>query len=613
MNKEIVCVEKPLEEMAEESNFLALSYRWGELHEQVIDTRLGYLATITSFDLIDFYRLCSMMADEPDLKSIRYVWVDAICVNQTNHEQRKATIHQMSKIYGKAAFILAVPDLHLEHLGFVFTENRKIMESSIDFSEYMYHLIQGNTQQLIKMDDKFLDNIKVPFDPALRQLLTKYTNYFAAGFTETLEDYLHYDPEETLEHLYEIYQASLANPCRQDVDEPGKNQTQKVGDNPVENSHHYEEAANLLESSGDFSSIMEKIGKTEKRWIHHIVRRNKAIRQTMQFLSDLIKDWASRVWVISEYHIAKKKNNLKYWFLQLRSGGLRELPFFKFDFINPAFSSAIQNTTFQIPRADHNPNPAHLYFHHFIICQLTTKTFFQMILDSNASKNEDRFYAVLPLSKYKDQVDQVSAWKISTMVSIKLKLYEIMDTNDKLVLLFSCGIFASRNICEGLPTFATSFVTGLSIDVLEYSRTFDLNNEFTITLQNDAHASHPHYLRLSPTEYYVKRKPYSEDDISKLRQHKKILRNILQLDAHNFSVDIVCIDYFPKKIKESSGFKGLKEKSTTFDDKIALIGSFVENKWILGNRIVLLGSLDYNHSEYDHHENSDSDTAFNIY
>ncbi|ORZ07334.1 hypothetical protein BCR42DRAFT_442679 [Absidia repens] len=98
----IRCVEKPLERNSEELNFVALSYRWGELHETSVDTQVGYTASITSFDLKDFQILCQMMMKEPDLKSIKYVWVDAICVDQTNYERRKATIHQMSNIYERA-------------------------------------------------------------------------------------------------------------------------------------------------------------------------------------------------------------------------------------------------------------------------------------------------------------------------------------------------------------------------------------------------------------------------------------------------------------------------------------------------------------------------------
>ncbi|ORZ04093.1 hypothetical protein BCR42DRAFT_444316 [Absidia repens] len=102
----IRCVKKPLEENNLE--FVALSYRWGELHETHIDTGVGYTASITSFALDDFYRLCEMMTVESDTMHIDYVWVDAICVDQSP-AKRKATIYQMSNIYDRATYILAVP------------------------------------------------------------------------------------------------------------------------------------------------------------------------------------------------------------------------------------------------------------------------------------------------------------------------------------------------------------------------------------------------------------------------------------------------------------------------------------------------------------------------
>ncbi|ORZ05591.1 hypothetical protein BCR42DRAFT_178122 [Absidia repens] len=57
------------------------------------------------------------------------------------------------------------------------------------------------------------------------------------------------------------------------------------------------------------------------KWKLMIPERSASIRQSMDFLSDLIQDGSTRVWVISEYHIAKKKKSkkMKYWFIQLGS------------------------------------------------------------------------------------------------------------------------------------------------------------------------------------------------------------------------------------------------------------------------------------------------------
>ncbi|ORZ02110.1 hypothetical protein BCR42DRAFT_200325 [Absidia repens] len=158
----IHCVKKPLEE--NDLKFVALSYRWGELHETLIDTGVGYTATITSFDLNDFYRLCEMMTIESDTKHIDYVWVDAICVDQSP-AKRKATIHQMSNIYNRATYILAVPDLHVTYLKGVSLKNDDTIDGSGKYCMYLYHLLHGHVSQLDVLDEVFLDDAKVPKDP----------------------------------------------------------------------------------------------------------------------------------------------------------------------------------------------------------------------------------------------------------------------------------------------------------------------------------------------------------------------------------------------------------------------------------------------------------------
>ncbi|CAO3600987.1 unnamed protein product [Absidia cylindrospora] len=463
----IHCVEKPLEGDTEELSFVALSYRWGEVQESIIDTQLGYIATITSFALNDFYRLCHMMKKEPDLQHIKYVWVDAICVDQTNYERRKATIHKMSNIYEKATFILAVPDLHSEHLQNVYTEHRNFIQFHFDFDEYIYHLIQGNTAQLHHLDSTFLDDDYVPKDRTLRQLLATCTTFLANGFTD-LEDHNYYrdEPGEALDLLCEIYHASLPTP--DETLDLIKLETQKQDvhddDDDPESLLHYDKVASLCLL--DPYTRWEKIGKCDRRWIHKVMRRSNAIRQLVKFLGDLIVDWSSRVWVISEYNIAKKKNNLKYWFMLLSTAKTSELPFFKFDFTNPAFSSVIQTFRFNFPLYDVDVNPVHLSFHRLIIKQLNTQSFFEMMLKSKASKNEDRFYAILPLSKYKDKLNQVAHWEINHMMSVKLKLFEIMDTKDKWILLFLSGRTLGSNTFQVLPTFCSSTINGTPLGII---------------------------------------------------------------------------------------------------------------------------------------------------
>ncbi|CAO3593634.1 unnamed protein product [Absidia cylindrospora] len=169
-NGEIHCVKVPLEGNDEELKYVTLSYRWGEWQETLIDTKLGYTASVTSFDLSDFYSLCYLMTLESDFQDIKYVWVDAICVDQ-RPAKRKATIYQMSNIYERATYILAVPDLHLAYLKSTTINNMDIIRGSLYNSKYIYHLIHSNIDELNAMEEDFLDNANVPTNPILRHLL----------------------------------------------------------------------------------------------------------------------------------------------------------------------------------------------------------------------------------------------------------------------------------------------------------------------------------------------------------------------------------------------------------------------------------------------------------
>ncbi|ORZ07371.1 hypothetical protein BCR42DRAFT_152725 [Absidia repens] len=306
------CVEKPLEGDTEELSFVALSYRWGEVQEQLIDTRLGYVASVTSFALMDFYKLCSLMMEEPDLKSIKYVWVDAICVDQTNYERRKATIHQISNIYEHATYILAVPDLHKQHLINVSKANFNIINKLLKYDRYLYYLIHGNIDKLVQLDKTFLDEIEVPNDQVLRQLVTKYSLRFMDAHNTNLTRDPTFEAELAVEELYNISRTSLYTTfkglfCR----------------------------SNRLDLKETWKSRAIWYGKKDKYgflilpWKSYVVKRSRDVAQAMEFLNDLIKDWSSRVWVISEYHIAKKKNNLKYCFMALfQDYGWERKPFF---------------------------------------------------------------------------------------------------------------------------------------------------------------------------------------------------------------------------------------------------------------------------------------------
>ncbi|ORZ06405.1 hypothetical protein BCR42DRAFT_496279 [Absidia repens] len=588
--RKIQCVEKPLEE--DELSFVALSYRWGEVQETAIDIQLDYLATITSFDLDNLYHLCEMMAQEPDLQSINYVWVDAICVDQANYERRKATIHQMSNIYEKATYILAVPDLHKRHVQSISEAHFEMVWYIETHNDYIYHLLHESKDTLDELDNAFLSNIGAPDDPAIRQQLLENTDYFADGFTSFRPSDWPYNSMEILDKAYQESQVSGADTT--------------AGNNNNDDSDYQRWLDGGDTSNQETSCPLMPItsqGRMESSWRQQIYERNIGIRGGVKFMADLIRDWSSRVWVISEYHIAKKKNNLKYWFIALSEQSARlpdNVAFFRFDFDDPAFSSYLQTY----------PGAAsyivHMHLHDTLIKQLTTQSFLQMMLKSKASKHEDRFYAILPQSKYISKISQVSDWQLHSMVDVKLKLFEIMDTNDKVNLLFMSGVHDTKTQGDTLPTFATSIYSWdshfLSYTGSPYNIDFD-DDYITLRYQQDANL---HYLQLIPAEYYIgwrsetTNMDYYDAKVAKARKTKLFKYNDHDDDDeddhhHGFTMDIVALTPVAKQ-------SGIDDS----DVRIHLIGSFAENKWLLSSAYD--GGI-----EWEHHYNEDKTTIFNIY
>ncbi|ORZ07389.1 hypothetical protein BCR42DRAFT_426173 [Absidia repens] len=222
--------------------------------------------------------------------------------------------------------------------------------------------------------------------------------------------------------------------------------------------------------------------------------------------------------------------------------------------------------------------------------RLVTQSFCEMMLCSKASKNEDRFYAILPQTKYKDKTNQVPDWNINNMTSIKLKLFEILDTKDKLTLLFLAGFNRSSSrfelTADVLPTFATSSVSKSACNYFaaDYPLNFDLDNKSTITLHPHARDSHlSYFLQLTPKTYSVadlstnhpdyidsSRGDYL-DELADAMIEKT--RNYLQLST---PVCIVCISYF-----DTSTSTYWESYRTLMKGALYLAGSFRENKWTL--------------------------------
>ncbi|CAO3615624.1 unnamed protein product [Cunninghamella echinulata] len=167
---EIKCVKKKLNDKG--LKYIAISYRWGELNEQLVKTP-DYTAHITSFDFREFINLCYFIKAEKDLKNIQYLWIDAISINQQSHEQKKETILKMSDIYKRATHILAVPDLHYRYL-MKNPANRHAIRLVQHYSNTIYEDICKNNVPTFD-NEKEKDDIKQAYE-FLNYLIDDWSN-----------------------------------------------------------------------------------------------------------------------------------------------------------------------------------------------------------------------------------------------------------------------------------------------------------------------------------------------------------------------------------------------------------------------------------------------------
>ncbi|CAO3637838.1 unnamed protein product [Cunninghamella blakesleeana] len=375
----IHCVKKNMYERNLE--YIAISYRWGELNEQLLKTP-DYTAQITSFRLFHLIQLCKYIKNEPDLKEIPYLWVDAISVDQKHHARKKETILKMNQVYKRATYILAIPDLHRYYL-MKNTANKNIMD-----------------------------------------LISKYKNV--------------------------IYDSlSIIN-----------------------NHYHSSSSSSSITTTSIITNENENKIK-EKEEINY-----EELMKVYQFLAYLIEDWSNRAWVISEYHIAKKKQKvdgkpLKYMFISLLSAidasdNKRFFSyFFKDEDDNDQQVRQEQEKLFkknnELKYIDVDD---HASFIQFLKTRLTQRSHLDMILNSSATRNEDRFNAILPSwDRYHYLIknrNTISEWSISDMTSVRLKLYDFIDDNnnidglwDKATLLYAC--LQTNLHAVILPSFASYY------------------------------------------------------------------------------------------------------------------------------------------------------------
>ncbi|KAF7723931.1 hypothetical protein EC973_001503 [Apophysomyces ossiformis] len=99
----IKCISIPFDEKV--PPYYAISYRWGSHPEWKAQTP-NYMASITEISQDNVIRLCELYRSE-----IRYLWIDAICMNPADKEDKKMAFRNTRIIHQSAERVITVPDL----------------------------------------------------------------------------------------------------------------------------------------------------------------------------------------------------------------------------------------------------------------------------------------------------------------------------------------------------------------------------------------------------------------------------------------------------------------------------------------------------------------------
>jgi len=78
--------------------FDALSYVWGSDSERLYITLNGCAAQVHR----NLYTTLPYLARRGDIRPVRSIWIDAICINQTDHEEKMVQIREMNRVYKQA-------------------------------------------------------------------------------------------------------------------------------------------------------------------------------------------------------------------------------------------------------------------------------------------------------------------------------------------------------------------------------------------------------------------------------------------------------------------------------------------------------------------------------
>ncbi|KAH6684082.1 heterokaryon incompatibility protein-domain-containing protein [Halenospora varia] len=94
-------VRAPLGEDDHIAEYEALSYAWGspEKTKSITCNGVGFLLTVNPFQALQSLRFSR--------NATRYLWVDAICINQDDYDEKGVQVRHILQIYQKATKVIA--------------------------------------------------------------------------------------------------------------------------------------------------------------------------------------------------------------------------------------------------------------------------------------------------------------------------------------------------------------------------------------------------------------------------------------------------------------------------------------------------------------------------
>lgn len=201
----------------------------------------------------------------------------------------------------------------------------------------------------------------------------------------------------------------------------------------------YDDIHHINNTKKSSSNVVSKL-KNKLKENNNDNNNNEEIKKVNRFLAFLIDDWSSRAWVISEYLIAKEKQQtistpIKYMFISLLclDTFFKDFTFFSYSIDDHCINDkeeAEKDKANNILKTNYDNVDNSQKLIKYFKTRFTQRNHLNMILNSNTTRNEDRFNVILPTwTKYQHLIKDkniISEWEITNMISVSLKIYQLM-------------------------------------------------------------------------------------------------------------------------------------------------------------------------------------------